>query len=296
MSPDSCPAGAVRRLLVPAVAVVAVLGITEVRSAAQGQPDLPRPSPLARVEQRVGLTDFSVEYSSPGVKGRTIWGGLVPYDELWRTGANMATKLEASDDFTFAGTAVSAGTYALYTIPGEKSWIVILNTNATAPGTRGYDEKNDVARVTIAPGPAPFRERMTFLFSNTTDDASRLDLEWEELRVSVPIGVDTTTQVQANIADAVDEAWRPHLASARWLLENGGDLDRALAYVTTSIEIKATWWNQWVKAQILGMKGRTADAVAAAEKAVELGAGDDVFGGFFKERVEKAIDDWKKEI
>src|SRR6185436_3214410 len=103
-----------------------------------------------------------------------------------RTGANAATKLDASRDFTFGGTAVPAGTYALYTIPGKKSWTVILNSNWKTGGTNGYDEKNDVARVSVKPASAPERERLVFLFSDTANDSTRLDLEWEKLRVSVP--------------------------------------------------------------------------------------------------------------
>jgi hypothetical protein len=280
------------------MAVFVLAGLAGIVPAvsAQDKPELPRPSPLARVEQRVGVTDFAIEYFSPGVKDRKIWGGLVPYDELWRTGANAATRLEASGDFTFAGTPVPAGTYALFTIPGKQAWTVILNTNTKVAGTRGYDPKDDVARVTVKPGSAPFRERMAFLFSNTTDDATRLDLEWEKLRLSVPIGVDTATQVRANIEQAVGEAWRPHFASARWLLENGGDLKQALAYVDTSIEIKPTWWNHWVKAQILAKDGRPAEAIASAEQAVDLGKGDEIFTSFFEEGVAKSIADWKKKL
>jgi hypothetical protein len=261
---------------------------------AQTAPDLPQASPLARVEQRVGVTNFAVEYSSPAVKDRKIWGGLVPYDELWRTGANAATKLEASRDFTFGGTSVPAGTYALYTIPGKKSWTVILNSNWKTGGTNGYDQKNDVARITVKPDSASRRERMAFLFSDTTDASTRLDLEWEKLRVSVPITVDTNTQVLGNIDKAVDEAWRPHFNSARWLLENNGDLDRALGYVDTSISIKPTWWNHWVKGQILAKQGKPAEAVAAGEKAAELGRGDNVYEGFFKDQVSKTIEEWRK--
>ncbi len=284
------------RFTATVLAFASILGLSGAPALAQDKPELPRPSPLGRVEQRVGLTDFSVVYSSPGVKGRKIWGELVPYDELWRTGANMATKLEASRDFTFGGTAVPAGAYALYTIPGKKRWTVLLNSKATSPGTRGYDEKNNVASVTVKPESAPMRERMTFLFSNTTDDATRLDLEWEKRRVSIPITVDTAAQVRANIDEALGEAWRPHFASARWLLDNHGDLETALGYVNTSIEIKPTWWNHWVKAQILVKQGRPADAIASAEQATNLGQGDEIFDGFFKENVATAIADWKKKL
>jgi hypothetical protein len=261
----------------------------------QSAPELPQASPLARVEQRVGLTDFAVEYSSPGVKGREIWGELVPYGEIWRTGANAPTKLEASRDFTFGGKAVPAGTYSLLTIPAKGAWTVILNKNSKLPGgTRGYDEKDDVARLTVKPDSAPMRERLLFLFADTTDDSTRLDLEWEELRLSVPIGVSTAAQAKENIDKTLAEAWRPHMASARWLLDNGGDLGQALSYVDTSIAIKPTWWNNWVKAQILAKQGQASEAVASAERAQALGKDDQVFTQFFAEQVSKSISDWKK--
>lgn len=260
---------------------------------AQGTPELPDASPRARVEQRVGVTDFAVDYASPAVKGRKIWGGLVPWNELWRTGANAATRLEASRDFTFGGVAVPAGTYALYTIPGEKEWTVILNSKAEASGTRDYDEALDVARIRVTPQAAGARERMTFFFSDTTDDASRLDLEWAELRVSVPLAVETSKYALASIDATLAEAWRPHFAAARYLLQTNGDLDTALGYADTSIAVKPTWWNTWVRAQILGKLGRNADAVAGARQAQELGKGDPIFEGFFAASVAEAIAGWQ---
>lgn len=256
--------------------------------------DVPAPSPLAKVEQRVGITDFAIEYSSPGVKGRAIWGGLVPYDELWRTGANAATKLTASRDFSFGGQKVPAGTYAVFTIPGKASWTVILNKNTKLNGTNGYDTKEDAARVTVTPETVPARERMTFLFSDTTDEGTRLDLEWAGLRVSVPVTVDTQGQVQAGIDKALGDAWRPHYTAGRYLLENGGDVDTAIGYFDTSIAVKPTWWSYWFRAQALAKKGSAADAVASAQKAQELGKGDNIFENFFKEDVQKAVDGWKK--
>ncbi len=261
--------------------------------SAQSAPELPAPSPRSRVEQRVGVTDFAVEYSSPGVKGRKIWGELVPYGKLWRTGANRSTKFEAKGDFVFGGTKVAAGEYSLFTIPGESKWTVILNSKTDLPGTRGYDEANDVARATVQPTATTHRERMTFIFSNSTDDATRLDLEWHELRLSIPIGVETAVQVEANIEDALENAWRPHFASARWLLDNGGDLGRALDYINTSESIRATWWNTWVKAQILAKQGDNAAAVLSAAKAQRLGKGDEIFEGFFADRVSESIASWK---
>lgn len=268
-----------------------------VSSAAHAQqvPELPQPSPKARVEQRVGLTDVSVDYSSPAVNGRAIWGALVPYDKPWRTGANAATKLTVSRDFTFAGKPVPAGSYALYTVPSKTSWTVALSSSLDAWGNDGFDIKKDVARVSVKPAAVPAsRERMTFSFANTTDSATQLDLEWEKLRVSIPITVDTKATVLANVKKAVDDAWRPHFASARYLLENGGDLDQALQYIDQSIAIKASWWNHWVRAQVLQKKGRAQDAVATAEKTIQLGTGDQVFESFFKPQVNKSLAEWKQ--
>lgn len=275
-------------------ALPAVVGATFFTSSASAQQlELPAPSPHARVEQRVGLVDFTVDYSSPGVKGRKIWGELVPLDKPWRTGANAATKLIASKDFSIGGKVVKAGTYALYTIPGKATWTVILNSSSENWGTNGYDAAKDVARVTVKPEAIPSRERLAFIFSNTADDSTRLDIEWEKVRVPVVLNVDTKTMVAANIDRAVDEAWRPHFQSARYLLDSNGDLVRAQTLIDSSISIKSTWWNNWIRAQILAKSGKAPDAVVAGEKALELGKGDQTFETFFKADVEKTVASWK---
>jgi hypothetical protein len=227
------------------------------------------------------------------VKGRTIWGELVPYGELWRTGANAPTTLEASREFTFGGVKVPAGTYSVFSLPGKDQWSVILNSDPAA-NNRTYSEQKNVAKATVKPAAAPFRERLLFLFTDTTDDKSQLDLEWDKLRVSVPITVDTETVASANIDKALAEAWRPHWASARYLLDNGGDLNAALGYVDTSIKVKSTWWNNWVRAQILAKQGKSSDAIAAAEQAQQLGKDDPIYKEFFQSQVSAAIAEWKK--
>jgi hypothetical protein len=255
--------------------------------------EVPAPSAKAKVEQRVGITDFSVDYSSPAVRGRKIFGGLLPFDKLWRTGANASTKLTASRDFTFGETAVPKGTYSVFSIPGASSWTVILNKVADASADQ-YDAKNDAARVTVKPETIPARERMTFLFADTTDTTARLDLEWDTVRISVPIKVDTQAQVMAGIDEVMADAWRPSYQAGRYIVESGGNLDTALQYLDTSVGIKSTWWNNWWRAQALAKKGRTADAIAAGEKALQLGKGNETFEQFFKADVQKTVDGWKK--
>jgi len=174
------------------------------------------------------------------------------------------------------------------------SWTVILNKIADA-STGEYDAKNDVARVTVKPATIEPRERMTFLFADSTESTSRLDLEWENVRISVPIKVDTQAQVMTGIDEALAEAWRPYYTAGWYVFESGGKLDTALQYLDTSIGIKGTWWNHWFRAQVLGKMGRKAEAIAAGEKALQLGKGNDTFENFFKSDVQKAVDGWKKD-
>jgi hypothetical protein len=275
----------------PTLAAV-LLALAASPAAAQNL-ETPAPSPKARVEQRVGLTDFKLDYSSPAVKKRKIWGDLVPYDKVWRMGANAPTRLEVSRDFTFGDKPVKAGAYSLYAIPGKASWTIVLNSNVEG-NPNEPDTKADVARITVKPTALPaHRERMTFVFADTTDDATGLDLEWEKLRVRLPLKVDTKTQVSKNIEDATGGAWRPHWQAGRYLLDSNGDLGQALAFVDQSIAIKSTWANQWTRAQILGKQGKKAEAKAAAEQTLTLGKGNKVFEDFFKADVEKAIASWK---
>lgn len=272
------------------------LGALVVLTAAvsSAQIAVPAPSPAASVFQRVGVTDFKVEYSSPAVRGRQIWGSLVPFSKTWRTGANAATRFTASQDFTFGGVKVPAGTYALYTTPGKTTWTVHLNKSAEQSGAVPFNARLDVAKASVKPVPLPdSRERLAFLFSDTTEDSARLDLEWEKLRISVPLKVDTRALVMADIAKSLDDAWRPHATAARYLLDSNGDLGQALKFADASIAIKPTWMNNWVRAQVLAKQGKTQDALAAVEKAHKLGKGDPSYEGFFKGQMQKASAEWK---
>jgi hypothetical protein len=269
-----------------------VVSLALFSTTATAQLELPQPSPTASVSQRVGLTDVSIEYSSPAVNKRKIWGGLVPNDKPWRTGANASTKITFSRDVTIGGKAVPAGTYAVVSFPTAKGWTIALNSDTKTNGGPEYDPKKDVVRVTPKTSAIPHRERMTFVFSDTTESQTTLDLEWEKLRVSFPIVVDTKSHVDANIASALGGGWRMYSNAARYRLDNGGDLDEALRYVDTSIGIQSTWFNNWIKAQILFKKGAKDDAYKHVLLAKELGDKEPK-GFFYKDAVEKALVEWK---
>jgi hypothetical protein len=263
--------------------------------ASRADLDLPRPSPGAKVTQTIGLTDVTVDYSSPGVKNRKIWDGVVPYGKMWRTGANAATKITFSKDVTFAGKPVPAGTYALFTIPAKGAWTVVLNKNPNQPGTaQDYKADLDLLRVQLSPKPAPFRERLAFIFADTTDDKSSLDLEWEKLRLSIPIGAATEQQALANIAGTLDNTWRAYANAARYMGETKKDYDAALKYADQSLALKEDWFNLWIKASLLAAKGNYKDAVALADKADGLGKKSGNF--FLQSDVEKGLADWKKKV
>ena len=280
-----------RKILAPFGA--AAIAFCLVGGVARADLDLPRPSPFAKVVQTVGLTDITVDYSSPGVKGRKIWGGVVPYDQMWRAGANSATKITFSRDVSFADRPVPAGTYAFFVIPTKGAWTVILNKKADQAGTgRDYKQADDLLRVQVTPKPAPFRERLAYAITDFTDDKASLDLEWEKLRLAIPIAVQTSAQALANITSAVDGTWRTYANAARYLLESKKDYDTGMKYVDQSLALKEDWYNVWIKAELQAAKGNTKDARATGEHAYELGKKSD---GFFLEgEVKKTLEEWKK--
>src|ERR1044071_3359950 len=225
--------------------VIAVAMMLSRTASAQAVIETPAPSPKARVEQRVGITDVSIDYSSPGVKGRKIWGEVVPYDKVWRAGANAPTKLTVSHDIAFGGTAVKAGSYSVFVTPGKKTWTVALNTDLNATQD-SHDDKNDVAHVAVTPAALPaLRERLIYVFSDTQDDHTSVDLEWERVRIRVALTIDTKGAVTAGIEKALAAAWQPHATAANYYM-NAGDLVKALALIDRAIAIASEQGKQGV--------------------------------------------------
>jgi hypothetical protein len=272
-------------------ALVLALSLSPLTGAAQQQGlQLPRPSPEAKVTQTVGLTDMTVEYSSPGVKGRKIWGSLVPYDQVWRTGANAPTKVTFSRDVTIEGKPVPAGTYSLFTIPTKKNWTIILNKNPNA-NTNDYKQDQDLLRAQVKPGTTGHHERLAFNFTDFTDEGTNLNMEWEKVRVSLPIKVNTAEQATTAIQKMSEGSWQPWNQAARYMLETRKDFDMGLKLADQSLALKEHWFNTWTKAQLLAAKGDFKSAYPVAEKANELGKKSEMF--FFADEVKKALAEWK---
>lgn len=279
-----------RSSLVRLGACALVLGATAGVAAAQ-QLELPRKSPNAKITQTVGVTDITVEYSSPAVRGRKIRGGLVPYNQVWRAGANAATKVTFSRDVVVGNSAVPAGSYAFFVIPAPGKWTLILNKDANQFGAFTYKKQDDLVRVEVKPQPAPMRERLAYGFSSFSDDKAALDLEWEKVKVSLPIKLHTEEQVAAGIKGLENGGWNPWAQAARWALD-AKRYDTAMELADKSIALKATWLNTFVKAQVLAARGKYKEAHALAEKAKQMGDKEPK-GFFMKDEVEAALKTWK---
>jgi hypothetical protein len=263
----------------------------------------PLPSPNATISQVVGVTRIEVAYSRPHVKGptrkeeRVIWGGLVPYDKVWRTGANAVTRITFDGDVTVEGQKLAAGSYGLYTIPGKTEWTVIFNNVST--GNPDYAADKDALRVKVKPEAAEMKELFTIHFSSVTATSATLALSWEKLRVPVSITVDTNARFLANAKDAVAKAkaddWQTPLTAARYFYDNKVALDDAARWLEKSIAIKATFGNLSVKANALAADGKTKDAIAMAEKALATGAAaEQKPSPEAVAALEKKIVEWKK--
>lgn len=238
--------------------------------------DLPLKSQAAAVSQRIGLTDVSVRYHRPLVGGRKIWGDLVPYGKVWRTGANVIPTITVSDPVTIEGKPLERGTYGLHTIPSADRWTIIFSKNSTSWGSFTYDESEDALRVTVTPRPSPMHEALTFDFDDLQPDSALLTLKWETLAVPFRVAVDVRGITQARIKEQLRGQrrwmWNSWNDAAEYLLSQNIALDDALAYADRSIKEEDRVENEQTKAKVLRALGRDADAAAAETRAKELEA------------------------
>ena len=239
--------------------------------------DFPAASPTASLKQHVGLTDIEIVYSRPGVKGRTIYGGIVPYNVVWRTGANASTKISFSTPIKLNGTQVPAGKYALYTIPGEKEWIVIISKDTNSFGAFSYKPENDVARLTATPVKlAEPVETFTIDFNDIRDESATLNLAWEKTRVPIRLEVEVVSavvpQLEAAMASPDKKSAGFYYQAATFNFNHGLDLKKALAWLDAGLADKPRIAYELLnlKAKILAKQGDKEGAIAAAKQSSEL--------------------------
>jgi len=255
--------------------------------------EMPRVSPKAVVTQTIGTTTVTVNYHRPGVKDRAIWGGLVPYNEVWRTGANEATTLTISDPVKVEGQELAAGTYALATIPGADEWTFIVNKNTAMWGTMGYKQEEDVLRVKVKPVTVAQTEWMQFVFADLKEDSATLMLQWDKVGVPVKLSVDTTGKFLNQARKTMARYWTEPYRAAMFCLDHDTGLDEALKWINTSVAIQETYYNLAVKARILARQGQKAEAVAIMDKALAVGRKMEQPPFNLKE-MEGLLAEWKK--
>lgn len=292
-----------------------VLGTAEYGSAQTAPLRLPRPSQKASVMQTVGVTDITIIYSRPGVKGRKIWGDplpeqssvkgeatldnqnvrpkdavIVPWGHVWRAGANEATQFIVTDDVLINGQPLKAGTYSLHMIPTPEEWTIIFNNDAGQWGSFTYDAKKDALRVKTKPQmTADNQELLTYSLDSVTDNSAQVNIRWEKVRVPFTVEVKDVTALALEKARAAVAAAKPDdpttpLQAANFALRNK-DEEEGMRWLDQSIKAKPTFQNLSAKAVALFNAGHKDEAFALAEQAIQRGKADKVDTAAFEKRV-----------
>ena len=235
---------------------------------------IPDASPKAVVTQTIGLSDITVTYWSPSVQGRKVWGDLVPYNEIWRAGANMNTTISFEHDVTVNGKPLPAGTYGLHMIPAENEWTIIFSKNSTSWGSYFYKKDEDALRVTTKPQASEFREWLTYEFTERKSDATTLALGWEKLCVPFTIGVDVHKVVVSNMRNELRQmpgfTWEGWYQAASYCFDNNVNTEEAMQWVDRSIRMNANFSNMSLKSDLLAKAGKTAESEELRQKALAV--------------------------
>ena len=240
------------------------------------QIDTPAPSPSAKIEQKVGLTDVTVSYSRPGIKGRTIFGDLVPHGKLWRTGANKNTEITFSDDVIINKKEVKAGSYAIFTKPSATSWEVYFYADTNNWGTpQKWDDSKVVAKVVAPIEKLPFKiETFTILISNIKDDKAVLEFLWENALVEVPFEVPTDKKAMASIEKAMGGPEAPdYFAAARYYMNANKDINKAKQFIDKAVDKtkdQPRFWYLRLQSQIYAKAGQKKQAIGIAKQSMKL--------------------------
>src|SRR5687768_170532 len=232
----------------------------------------PAPSPLQTIKQDVGIGNIELSYSRPGMKGRKIFGDLVPYGNVWRTGANNATTINFADDVTIGNTKVKAGKYGLVTIPEKKSWTIIITKQLDVTTPAVYKQDQDVVRVEAnTMNMSESLENFTIQFANIKPNSLDLQLMWDKTAVSLPITTDVETKVMGQIDQLMNKDNRPYFGAAMYYMESGKDLNQALAWFDKAVELQPNaFWIHHQRANALAKLGKKDEAKIAAEKSKAL--------------------------
>ena len=239
-----------------------------------GQIKTPQPSPTATITQKVGVSNISVEYSRPGAKEREIFGGLVSYGKMWRTGANKATKITFNENCVFGGAKVKKGSYSLFTIPGEKEWTVVLNKNTELWGVGEYDEKNQVCSiVSKAIETKDFTESFTIDFGTFQSFSAIMSLKWANTKIDIKIESLAAKKLEKQYLELLTKgpSASDYYNGAKFFADNTSEYEMALEWINTAIDKRPdAFWMQFHKARILKKMGNKKESISVAEEVIAL--------------------------
>jgi hypothetical protein len=232
----------------------------------------PQPSSTQTIKQDLGIGSVELSYSRPGMKGRKIFGDLVPFGKVWRTGANSATTLQFSDSVSIGGTRIAPGKYGLLTIPNKDQWTVIISQQTDVTSPAAYQQDKDLARITVKPViNSTSAETFTMQFANVKSNSTDLQIMWDNTTVNVPITTDVESKVMAQIDNLMNKDNKPYFQSAMYYMETGKDLNQALAWLDKAIEQNPTaFWVYHQKANALAKLGKKEEAKTTALKSMNL--------------------------
>ena len=232
----------------------------------------PAPSPTQTLKQDFALSSIEITYSRPVAKGRKIFGDLVPFGKIWRTGANAATKVTFGEDVKVGGMPVKAGSYAIYSVPTAGAWEIIINKGANNSGLTGYKTEDDVARFKVESMQLPMMiENFTIILGNLTASSADIQILWENTAVQIPVVADIDTKIMAQISSAMAVDSRPYFQAASYYFDNGKDIAKALEWANKAVEAQPTaFWVMHLKAKIQAKAGDKTGAKATAMKSIEL--------------------------
>lgn len=254
---------------------LALLFILSVSGTATAQLKLPPLSPTCKITQDFSTSGIEISYSRPSMRGRKIFGDLVPYGSVWRTGANSATKFKFGEDVNLAGKDIKAGEYAMYTIPGKDEWEVILNKGVGNWGVSGYDTTDDVARFKVK---AKIKDNNTETFTinitNITFNSCKIEMMWENVKVILPVKANNEERLAKSIDNAINKPSLPYYQAASYYYETNQNTELAYDYVGKAVEQNPKAFYMWnLKAKLAQRLGKNDDAIAAAKKTMETAKG-----------------------
>ncbi|MDZ7900491.1 MAG: DUF2911 domain-containing protein [Arcicella sp.] len=261
--------------------------------SATAQIRLPQPSPGASVSQVVGTTDISVKYSRPLLRGRDVFGSVVAYDKVWRTGANGTNQMTISNDIMVGGQKLTAGSYSIFSIPTSGDWTLIFNKDLSAQ-EYSYAQDKDALRITVKPVSIAKTEAFTIDFTDLSDSTANMNIYWSDKKIVAPIMVETTKMIDAAITKASND-YNTTMRTMADYMSGKGKLDQAAILVNTSVAGGENFRNLWSKAQIMSKLGNYAEALPLAQKALALGGTNPGFANI-KPAIEKAITEYTAKI